>query len=268
MTSNAVDHSIAGWRACGASIQGGSHVRADLPCQDANATRSLKNEAGEVLLVAVADGAGSASRGAEGAALMVRGLADRCVGVVESSPGRASGDLKEVIEGLREDLLVLAASSEVPLREFACTVLCAVLHPEWSVFAQIGDGAIVVPEDGTDQWNWVFWPQRGEYANTTQFITDGNAMEELQIDVLPHRVSEIALFTDGIQHLVLHYETQQVHSPFFESMLGPLRAVSAPGRDKRLDDSLATYLSSPAIQAKADDDLTLLLASRGSTESS
>lgn len=253
---------ITDWRACGASIQGSSHVRAALPCQDANATRSFQSDLGEVFLVAVADGAGSASQGHEGATLMVKGLADRCEIVARSAAGRAPVELKKVIEELREELVALSVTNRMPLREFSCTVLCALLHPEWSVFAQIGDGAIVVPEDGTDQWNWIFWPQRGEYANTTQFITDANAMEELQIDVLHHPVRDIALFTDGIQHLVLHYETQQVHSPFFESMLGPLRASLTPGRDERLDESLSMYLSSAAVQAKADDDLTLLLASR------
>lgn len=58
----------AAWRILGASLAGSSHLAAGLPCQDAHGWRELP---GGVWLAAVADGAGSAPRSDEGAALAV-----------------------------------------------------------------------------------------------------------------------------------------------------------------------------------------------------
>ena len=49
----------AGWRIVGASVQGTSHQKDDIPCQDAHGYRVLLSGA---IVVAVADGAGTASR--------------------------------------------------------------------------------------------------------------------------------------------------------------------------------------------------------------
>lgn len=87
-------------------------------------------------------------------------------------------------------------------------------------------------------------------------------MQMLQVDTLPHAQHEVALFTDGLQHLLLGYEKQTVHSPFFEQKLHPIRLSTADGEDRELSADLAKYLSSPTVTSRADDDLTLLMASR------
>ena len=134
----------------------------------------------------------------------------------------------------------------------------AVLTPTWSAFAQVGDGAIVTP-DGTGEWAWLFWPQRGEYANSTSFLTDPTALDSLQVDAMPGGQAEVALFTDGLQHLLLDYEQQQVHSPFFEQMLVPVRASAPAGEDPALSAGSWTTWAPHRSPARADDDLTLLL---------
>src|SRR6185436_9273324 len=65
------------WRLLGASVTGTSHLKSGLPCQDAHACRALP---GGVIL-AVADGAGSAERSAEGA----RCAADSVLTALEAS---------------------------------------------------------------------------------------------------------------------------------------------------------------------------------------
>jgi hypothetical protein len=74
-------------------------------------------------------------------------------------------------------------------------------------------------------------------------------------------VSEIAVFTDGIEPLVLHYATKTVFSPFFENMFPAIRNSQAQGEDQALSDALASYLGSDAINSRTDDDKTLVLAS-------
>ena len=40
----------------------------------------------------------------------------------------------------------------------------------YSTYFQIGDGGIVVSNE--ENYDTVFWPEQGEYANTTFFISD------------------------------------------------------------------------------------------------
>ena len=54
-----------------------------------------------------------------------------------------------------------------------------------------------------DDYGWVFWPQHGEFANQTNFITQDNALEVLEFELEDRCVDEIAIFTDGIERLVL-----------------------------------------------------------------
>jgi hypothetical protein len=49
--------------------------------------------------------------------------------------------------------------------------------------------------------------------NTTNFVVSKNALEVLEVDHAPRRIDEIALFTDGIENLVLHRGTKTVHDP-------------------------------------------------------
>ncbi len=67
------------------------------------------------------------------------------------------------------------------MRDYACTLLFALVGVEAAVFRQIGDGVIVV-NDQSSHWSWVFWPERGEFANTTFFVTDAVAADHLRFD--------------------------------------------------------------------------------------
>src|SRR5580658_2574243 len=69
--------SLGGWRYVAASVIGTSHEKTGGACQDASGCQIYASPAGEkVLAAAVADGAGSAACGGEGAARTSRALLD------------------------------------------------------------------------------------------------------------------------------------------------------------------------------------------------
>ncbi len=253
------------WRIAGASVIGTSHVGSGLPCQDAHRCAVLHDRDGqEVLVAAAADGAGSARCAERGAGLAVAAFVR---GMEQFLAQRGLGDLTperlhDVIAQTREAVLEQAARAGAPMQDFACTFLGAVVGPQRAAFCQIGDGAVVVSEAGDrDDWSWVFWPQRGEYANATSFLTDEDALRVLELAVIGRSVEEVSMLTDGLERMVLVYETRSVFAPFFQAMFAPLREA-APGFNEALSQSLGVYLNSAQVNQRTDDDKTLVLASR------
>lgn len=212
----------------------------------------------ECLVIACADGAGSASEGAVGAALACEAFC-RCArdGL---SAGLRMADVDQArmlawYRQVRDDLLEEAARRTLLVRELACTLLTAIVSPRASVFAQVGDGAIVV---GADQhYQVATWPVSGEYANETTFITADAFDRAFEFVRGPDRISEIAVLTDGLQRLALSYANRSVHAPFFAPMFQALLAAEDPDF---LAADLERFLDSPAVNERTDDDKTLVLA--------
>jgi hypothetical protein len=143
------------------------------------------------------------------------------------------------------------------LRDLACTLLTTIVGEERAFFAQIGDGAIVYPQG--EALTYAFWPQAGEYASTTFFLTGQDFEERLEFRTHQGRVDELAVITDGLQPLALHYASRTVHGPFFEPMFHSLR--QSPEVDN-LEGPLRQFLKSQPVIDKTDDDKTLVLATR------
>ena len=250
------------WKAIGKSVAGTSHVASGKICDDAVQFSVMRKDcAGEALVCCASDGAGSALYAAWAADFvthfMVRALDDLT----------ASGDpiTESDVLGIAED--VYAALSEeadlqrVPLNEYSCTLLGCCLTAGQSVFFQIGDGAIV-RNDGAGNYTYIWWPQNGEYQNTTSFIVDDPSLGNLNITILDERVDEVAIFTDGLQLLALNTETSSVHQPFFTSLFHVLRMAGDTEKQELLTGRLTEYLNSKAINDRTDDDKTLFLATR------
>jgi hypothetical protein len=179
------------------------------------------------------------------------------------------GITKEFVEDwlarVRAEIRDRAEVADLSPREFACTLLGAVVGQDRAAFFQIGDGAIVVSHRAEpDDYGWVFWPQHGEFANQTNFVTQDNALEILEFELEERCVDEIAMFTDGIERLVLDLQQKTAPAPFFRTLFGWLAKTeqAAVGGEIPASEVISRYLSSEQINDKTDDDKTLILASR------
>ncbi len=212
------------------------------------------------MIAVAADGAGSAANAAEGAqraCLSFVALARAYIAEAGAPPGEAEVCAWAISFRAELDSVAQAAGSRI--REYASTLLAVVLVGDEALFVQLGDGAIVVREEG-GEFGWVFWPEQGEYANVTSFLTDANASERLSCERVRRRYKEIALFTDGLQRLVLNLAERTVHQPFFEQVMGPVRKPGVP--DEVLSARLAAWLASDKVNLRTDDDKTLVLLRR------
>jgi hypothetical protein len=211
----------------------------------------------QVFLIAIADGAGSASASDLGAQRAVEHILNK---ISRYQHGTLHVDVTTItswIEGAREQIAETARQKGLHVRDLACTLLFAVLGETRSLFAQVGDGAWIAQVNGI--YKPITWPSGGEYANQTTFITSPNWREVMQFQVMHEPLSHVAGFTDGLQMLALHFQSRSVHAPFFDSKFMALRATND---ETSLLAPLIAYLGSPSLCERTDDDKTLVMACR------
>ena len=248
------------WKYVLESTQGWRHKENDQRCQDSCRSAILKHGDESILILACSDGAGSASHAERGAQLACDGII-RAV-AEEFTANRCLLDIERDValgwcNAIRDSLTSEASALAVPVRELACTLLFAVLGETASICFQIGDGAIVANREG--KYEAVFWPQSGEYINTTNFLTDATFEKNALFSLIRDPINEAAIFSDGLERLALNYANKAAHGPFFEPMFRALRSVVEP---ESLAVPLRQFLDSPQVMERTDDDKTLILATR------
>lgn len=256
------------WRFALASVIGTSHLANGTECQDVSACEVLHSQSGEAVLVAVAaDGAGSAELSGIGARLACSLFVDevRTLLQSESDIGSLSKDfMTRWLEQFRREIGDLSTIAGKEIRDYACTILACVIGDRQAVFAQVGDGAIVISDrENPDDMCCISWPQKGEYENLTFFATDTASAASLFFEFVEHPINDVALFTDGIERLALNFTDRSAYAPFFTPLFTEIRTsgqrVDACGS---LSDSLKAFLSCARVNKRTDDDKTLILASR------
>jgi hypothetical protein len=238
------------WKLVHGSVRGTSHAATDQPCQDFCAGKHVDS----TVAAACSDGAGSADLSHLGSKSAVERFMDVAT-PSESAPERAA--IEAWVDAARERVLEEAATQGVVPRRLACTLLVAIVGDGWAAFAQIGDGVIVF--NGDAGYELAFWPDNGEYANTTRFLTDDDYRKHLRIEVVTRQVSELAVMTDGLQMLALDFKGARVHDRFFEPLF---RTVRNNPNEEALRTSLLEFMDSKRVNERTDDDKTLLLAVR------
>lgn len=247
------------WRPIGASMQGPAHIQEGKPCQDMHDYRVLATGG---LIVAVADGAGSAEFGHEGAAFAVRQVIETVTQALErqipSGESGWHGLMADGFEAARETILRHAEERGVPARSVATTLTCLILTDEHTAGGQIGDGAVVA-ERADGSLLTAMKPRRGEYANTTYFLTHADMRRYLDLWVCPAALRTVVVMTDGLWRLALRVPGYEPHLPFFRPLLAFAQEVRD---DAQAREQLATFLASDRVASRTDDDKTLVLGAR------
>jgi len=250
------------WRWVSASVIGTSHTALGSECQDSHLCTEIQTPRGPILLAFVSDGAGSAAKSAIGSRLICEVLQDKAIQFFTEEGEVEQLNLRLIanwIQFFRDEIVLQADADGLSDRDYACTIVGAIVGECASALFQVGDGAIVYSIRPSQSPSLAFWPERGEYENTTFFATQATFLDQLQFCLILEQVTEVALLSDGLQRLALDYQTKSAHPPFFSGLFGPLR-----DRDKQdfltLNAQLAEYLNSPRINDRTDDDKTLILA--------
>jgi serine/threonine protein phosphatase PrpC len=243
------------WRVAGAAVCGRAHERSGRRCQDALAWAVTPDD---VLVAAVADGAGSAPYAEAGARRAVDVAVASLVAAVALRFDEAGVPLaiRDAFSDALEAIAGEARQRGAAIDALATTLVIAVAGRNLSV-GSLGDGAIVADEaDGglvrlTD-------PHCGEHANETIFLSTPGALDALSLRTRPVGAQHVALLTDGITPLALSHASGEPHVAFF----APVFRFADEAHDSLVASAeLADFLRSPRVAARTDDDMTLLVAS-------
>lgn len=252
------------WKAIARSAIGTSHQKQQMPCQDYGGCKVLN----DMIIGAVADGAGSAKYADIGAELAVKTalayLAEESVYqqqhfwelTSQPLPEEAAKELfantvKKVVTALQAQ----ADCGGYSLNNLACTLLIVVATPNWVAAMQIGDGFITVRSQKEDL-QLLFQPDKGEYINETTFVTSANALNGMRVCVRSGKHEFICAATDGLERVAIRMSDWTPFVPFFQPLEAYLRKIS---NSEQEDGYLNSFLSSDRLNARTDDDKTLLL---------
>ena len=121
----------------------------DTPNQDAVDYRLVEIGGQQVVVVAVADGAGSAPRSDEGSQIAVKTAVASIVGGINKRPVAASSKhlatslVRNAVKRAKNAVARYGREQGVSARELACTLIVAVSSERLTTAAQVGDGAVV-----------------------------------------------------------------------------------------------------------------------------
>jgi hypothetical protein len=245
------------WKAVGTSVAGTSHVELNVPCQDYSAYARVIIGSAPALIIAIADGAGSARLSHLGAQEAVAHLLRTIPLGLRSAFDIDEYLARQWLNDTRAHLENISSQQGCELRDLGSTILVAILTDSVSFFVQIGDGAWIVEHGG--EYLAPTWPADGEYVNETTFLTSPNWAESIKYQVVAGTLSAAAGFTDGLQRLALEFDSRSVYAPFFEPLFRVLRGADD---ENSLIAPLIEFLSSDRIAERTDDDKTLVLACR------
>ncbi|MGP6155954.1 MAG: PP2C family serine/threonine-protein phosphatase [Vulcanimicrobiaceae bacterium] len=251
------------WRYVDGCAVGTSHLETQTPCQDRCVCAVVESrDGGEAFVTVLSDGAGSASRCEAGAETVCAKLVELVLDALTEK-----SDLDELTDELvrswflevREAIRLLAREDGAEIRDYAATALLAVASDHQALCAQIGDGGIVLRRAPGAPFEVAIWPDGGEYANETFFVTDDAAPERISIRRFDY-VHDLVAFTDGLQYLALEHATKSAFGPFFEPLVKTVRDLAGSNGTAR--ESLLAFLNSDPINRRTNDDKSLAVGCR------
>jgi hypothetical protein len=273
-----------GWKAILRSSIGTSHQQREMLCQDYGNYEIFD----QVLVAAIADGAGSAKYAdigaklaADTAILHLKKLYLRWFKRQKYQKHRfpenlhldiSEHNLEEILgakirkifqKTLKKIIISLekyAVEAGYSLNDLASTLLVFVATEQWIAAMQIGDGFIVigVPEKSPEKnYQILFQPDKGEFVNETTFVTSENALNQMQVCFFSGSQSFICAATDGLERVAIITKANWIpYPPFFQPLEKYIQETNNPEEE---DTYISAFLNSERLNAKTDDDKTLFL---------
>ena len=238
------------WKIVKSAVTGRGHISQNLPCQD----KVFSLKAKGVQAAALADGAGSAVYSHFGAEIVAEEtcrLLTECFEAFynEDNVGKVG---QELLHHLREKLELRAEELEGSMRDLASTLLFVAVAKDRYILGHLGDGVIGYMKNG--DLKVASYPDNGEFANETTFVTSSDALQALRL--MKGELKDIqgfVLMSDGTE-AGLYDKRRKELAPVLRKIMGLMSMVSVADIQRMLQDSMEQV-----IRQKTKDDCSLVI---------
>jgi serine/threonine protein phosphatase PrpC len=190
-------------RIAATTVVGPGHDRAGLPNQDAFACVWSQSVLGKVLVIAIADGLGSASQSREGAHRAVQLAVDVAL---ERVQGKQTNDALQLADEISQAIIARwHAEHTQDSTDYDTTLLFTVVTPDNCIMGQVGDGLILYEMEGDGISDFeTFVEQEKEYLNQPPGTLAGvrGKKETFHVADVAERIKgnlkNLILMTDGV----------------------------------------------------------------------
>jgi len=165
------------WKAVHCAVQGRGHIKNNVPCQD----KTFCCRDGDVAVVALADGAGSAGLSHHGAACITEYISKDFAKYFDIYFNCDDGVAvkKQLISKILHKLDGLCEELGCVKRDCASTLMVVAVSDGKFLLMHIGDG--VVGYVRNNQIKIASFPENGEFANSTVFTTSPEAVATMKL---------------------------------------------------------------------------------------
>ena len=241
------------WHTQTAAVTGSGHKKQGLPCQD----RTWSMTANGVTDIALADGAGSAPLSHEGAKIAVKTVCETLCGRFDELYASATPmEMRmKALREVRQNISAHAVEKNMKTSCFACTLLAVAVRGDKYLMIHTGDGVIAYQKNG--KLLVASRPQNGEFANSTTFVTAGNALQKTRVlrGKQPN-LEGFALMSDGCE-AALYQKKKASVAPLVGKLFQRAELLGANASEALLQIVLESTVS-PCTQ----DDCSLAIMTR------
>lgn len=237
------------WKIIGTAVQGRGHVKKDIPVQD-----KISYVKGDVNVIALADGAGSAKLSHYGAECVVETICHTLQQQFDYIFQQEDITVAQqyIIDTLLAELTKIAEEHEENIKEFASTLLCVAVKEEKGLILHLGDGEIGAIRDG--ELMEISSASNGEFANATFFVTSSNSAYKLKLfkssNIL--KFSSLFLMSDGAAESFYSKQYKRF-SDVLKSIFQKATYLPESIMNDLLTDSFETY-----VKMKTNDDCAFI----------
>ena len=245
------------WNSFQCAVQGRSHIKADIPCQD----KTYSAVANDVQVIALADGAGSAKLSHHGAETVTTFLCSVLIEKFDTYFLDNDGVAVkyQIIEGLLKSLNERAEQLDCRINDLASTLLLVAIKKDRFIIAHIGDGVIGYLKN--NELKIASQPENGEFINTTVFTTSRDAINTMKL--IKGSLGEIqgfVLMSDGTETSLYNKKEHK-----FADVLKKIMQISTIVSLDKLQEQLEQSFKNVISQATTDDCSIAMLVKKNET---
>ncbi|MBR4904757.1 MAG: protein phosphatase 2C domain-containing protein [Selenomonadaceae bacterium] len=245
------------WKSACCAVQGKSHAKKNIPCQDKVARR----EENDVHVIALADGAGSAEFSHYGAECVVNRVtafvADKFFDLISQEDGNKVKQeiLSVALQALKDEAEIINCE----LKDLASTLLIAAVRDEKFFLVHLGDGVIGYLND--EGLKVATTPDNGEFSNETVFITSSDASAHMRIyKGNLKNISGFILMSDGTEQS-LYNKRKKTLAPAVKRLMHRTTLIDGKILTPQLEEALSTVVAD-----NTQDDCSIAILARNSAQ--